>query len=81
MLLDPAIESAEEGKSDEEERRGKGYEFSASVSVSVSSPEGFDKLAGFPVDLNSFTDSNPASLSAKCTLGVLGALCARKCFL
>lgn len=81
MLLDPAIENVEEGKSaEDEERRGNGYEFSASVSVSVSSPEGFDTLAGLPVALNNLTDSNPASLSAKCTLGVLGALCTRKCF-
>lgn len=59
-------------------RRGKGYD-SASVSVSVSSPEPFDRLAGLPPLLNTFTVSSPASFSAKCTLGVLGALWARKC--
>ena len=61
------------------DRRGNGYD-SASVSVSVSSPDGFDKLAGLPPLVNTLTISNPASFSAKCTLGVLGALWARKCF-
>lgn len=55
------------------DKRGNGYD-SASVSVSVSSPDGLDKLAGLPPLLNTLTISNPASFSAKCTLGVLGAL-------
>lgn len=58
-------------------RAGNGY--SASVSVSVSSPAGLLRLAGLPDRLNTFTVSSPASFSAKCTRGVLGALCARKC--
>jgi hypothetical protein len=60
-------------------RDGNGY--SASVSVSVSSPVGLLRLAGLPVRLNTLTLSSPASFSAKCTRGVLGALCALECFL
>lgn len=62
---------------------GKGYDavlFSASVSVSVSSPGGLLMFAGFPDRLKTFTDSRPASFSAKWTRGVDGALCTRKCF-
>ena len=56
---------------------GNGY--SASVSVSVSSPAGLLRLAGLPDRLNTLTVSSPASFSAKCTRGVLGALWALEC--
>lgn len=59
-------------------------ELSASVSVSVSSPGGFDRLAGLPEREKTRTDSSPESFSAKWTFfgpaGVLGADCARRCF-
>ena len=63
---------------EDEDTDGNGDD-SASVSVSVSSPGGLLRLAGLPVRWKTLTDSSPASFSAKCTRGVLGALCARKC--
>ena len=64
---------------EDEDTDGNGYD-SASVSVSVSSPGGLLRLAGLPVRWKTLTVSSPESLSAKWTRGVLGALCARKCF-